>query len=64
MWTFAVLGTTIPPPCPVGFYCLEGNGTTECPVLHYRDTPGAASLTDCPPCHAGYYCNYTGESWT
>lgn len=56
-----VSGTDNPQPCPVGHYCLMGNGTTPCPRLTYRDTPGAAVITDCHPCVAGYWCNYTGE---
>ena len=59
---FHFLGTSSPAPCPVGFYCLQGNGTTECPRLTYRDTTGAATLTDCQNCPAGYFCNDTGIS--
>ena len=54
-------GTGQPQPCPVGHYCLVGNGTYPCPRLTYRDTTGAAVITDCHPCVAGHWCNYTGE---
>ena len=53
-------GTDQPEPCPVGQYCLKGNGTTDCPRLTYRNVTGAAVITDCFPCPAGYWCNYTG----
>lgn len=55
-------GTSNPDPCPIGFYCLEGNGTTECPRLRYRNVTGAKTETDCFPCEPGYYCNETGIS--
>ncbi|RUS80922.1 hypothetical protein EGW08_011303, partial [Elysia chlorotica] len=53
-------GTSYPDPCPVGQYCLKGNGTAPCPRLTYRDTTGAAVITDCFPCPAGFWCNYSG----
>ena len=60
-WFAVFAGTGQPQPCPVGHYCLVGNGTYPCPRLTYRDTTGAAVITDCHPCVAGHWCNYTGE---
>ena len=44
-------------PCPVGSYCPEGTiAPIMCPISTFRDTPGAANVSDCHPCTPGFYC--------
>ena len=45
-----------PFPCPSGFYCPEGGDPLECPNGTYRDTTGAASVSECHECPAGSFC--------
>ncbi|CAH1797049.1 unnamed protein product [Owenia fusiformis] len=53
-------GDPVPQPCPPGHYCLTSVGPTECPRLTYRDTEGAANISECHACPAGFWCNQTG----
>ena len=45
-------------PCPVGKYCALARTVTpvSCPAGSFRDTEGAASLSDCHVCPTGSYC--------
>ena len=42
-------------PCPVGQYCIAGNGPTACPNGSYRDKTAGASKDDCILTKQGYF---------
>nr|XP_047130962.1 uncharacterized protein LOC100202447 isoform X1 [Hydra vulgaris] len=48
--------------CPIGFYCLEGQGPQYCPPGTRRLIPGARNGSDCSPCPAKFYCPFKSEN--